>query len=401
MSRSVGPWPWTLALGLMTAAFGVRAQAVGLVAVEWSAPPGCPGANVVEQRVTELAGAISRSTPLNAKGHVSVVEGGVTLHLETLDAGQTFVRDVELPTCEQAAETAALILAMALRAEVGAPLGLPAVAPTSPNTSASLPPSSPAPPPPAPSLVAPTRTETPPPAVQPARTGPTLAPGGAVFVPPPPGSTEVGQPPTPSANAVRQVPGDITAPPARGVMPAIPTSPRVFAASVAGSVVWGLVPRALWALTAHAAWLPLPWRFELTGTFAPSQRISLPSDADRGGEFIWWSAAARGCYALQQPRTSSSPFGALVCVGGEGGQLRGKAYGTTLREVGVSPWLAVNAGLGGGLALGDRVELIARMEVAAPLRRDRFVLENAGDASLVARPGLLLGKLSVGVEVEF
>ncbi len=116
---------------------------------------------------------------------------------------------------------------------------------------------------------------------------------------------------------------------------------------------------------------------------------------------MWWSAGARGCYSLHEPQAGGSPLGAFVCVGGEGGQLRGVGFGTTLDEAGVSPWVAVNGGLGGVLALIERVRLLVRMELAAPLWRDRFVLQSTESPSLVARPGTVVAKLGLGVEVPF
>ncbi len=132
-------------LGVLTAA---EAQEVNLIELTWSAPPGCPGALVVERRVIELTGALTRSTPLRAKADVSVIDGGVRLHPETQDAGQTFVRDVQLPSCDQAAETAALIFAMALRAELQTPPVAPVASPTPVPLESSTVPTLPLPPPP-------------------------------------------------------------------------------------------------------------------------------------------------------------------------------------------------------------------------------------------------------------
>jgi hypothetical protein len=371
----------------------VPAQSVNLVALEWFAEETCPDGASIARRVSDLAGPMTRHEPLRATGVVSNASRGVRLHLETHDAGQTFVRDVDLPTCQQAAETVALILAMALRGEVAETVGN---APPEPSAGAPAAESSRAdvstlPPPPMPSAP------------------PPPPPGAEVSIPPP----ALVRPNEPSLEPESRVgvaaPERVTLRPVdkRALVETPPEAPERFSSTANGpsfgagaALGWAIVPRALWSVTAQAAFTVEPWRFELVAGLAPPQRSSLPEDASRGGEFVLWHAGIRSCYLVSVQ--ALAPLRGLACLGAEGGQLRAEGFGTTLRELGISPWWALSGGLGVLVELADQARVVVRMEGVAPLRRDSFVLSNprVGEGK-VAEPAALVGRLGLVFEVVF
>lgn len=352
------------------------AQEVNLVDLRWDSPVGCPGVEVVERRVRELAGSLERESRLSAVGRVVVDNGSFELHLETYDAGRKFVRDVKLTTCDQAAETAALILAMALRAELSTPAADPENGEAQSMSRVTTEPSLQH----APDVALQTQVLA---AELPSGPAPIASSNNTASAPLPPAANrepELSSPETPTATARSQ-----------------------FAASLTAAVNWGIAPEALWSLDAAVAWLPAPWRVEVVGGFAPAQRFALKLDPMRGGEFVWWNVGVRGCYAFLQGSSVAAPLAVSSCVGGEAGELRGVGFGTTLRQEGISPWASLYGGASGTWALFERLRLLARAELAAPLSRDSFVLRNTDEQNnnLVARPAGVVGRLKVGVEGLF
>jgi hypothetical protein len=366
-----------MSFALLTWVAGSGAQGVNVVALQWDTPTGCPGSDVVLRRVYELSGVLTRSAPMIARGEVSARSSGVHLHLETRDAGQTFVRDVKSPTCEQAAETAALILAMALHAEL--------VVPERPAASVSV----------TPSNTATSTTPVPPSAPEQPPSAPEQPPSAPELLDSVPG---------------RKIPSATARPPATqptAVNPSLAepvvTYHRYLAFSLGGTAAWGVLPGTSWSVTAGAALtFESPWRVEVAGSFAPPQRFALASDMTRGGEFVLWSAGARGCYVVAPPGRGALGLGALACVGGEGGQLRGVGFGTGWSEQGFSPWVAVNGSLSALAAVTERLHVLVRLEALAPLWRDNFVLETSdGVDGRVASPSRIAGRAGAALELTF
>lgn len=360
--------------------------AANLVSLAWVTPEACPSGAEVSQRVRELAGVFERREPLRASGQVTATAGGVRLHLETRDAGQTFVRDVDLPTCAEAAETAALILAMALRAETAGGDGKanplePGLSAPSEALSAALPPGLPEVPTPG--------NETPPTVPEPQRAS---APSG-VSRSLPDASTE-----RPDVAATEPALTRVPNKKAEGN----PTPSRYpWSLGGGGNVAWAVLPKALWSGGLWGGVTFDGWRFEVAAAIAPPRRVSLANDATRGGEFVAWSIGVRGCYVAAGSGPEAIVRG-LVCAGAEGGQLRARGFGTALREQGVSPWWALDAGLGGLVRIASQVTGVLRVELVAPLWRDSFVLRSPGVSDgRVAQSSPVVGRLGLGVEVAF
>jgi hypothetical protein len=85
--------------------------------LEWSAPAGCPGPSAVLEQVKDLEVDADRSRQLSARGVVRERDqGGFSVLVETKGDGAGS-RTIEVDSCAQAVEAAALVLSLALEKE--------------------------------------------------------------------------------------------------------------------------------------------------------------------------------------------------------------------------------------------------------------------------------------------
>jgi hypothetical protein len=105
------------------------------VALEWSAPAGCPDGEAVRRRIETLAGP---GVAVGARAVVTEAPDGYHIALEVRAGGMSGERVLVAPTCEAAAESIIAIVGLAATAGVSPPATAPARSPEA----------SPAPPPP-------------------------------------------------------------------------------------------------------------------------------------------------------------------------------------------------------------------------------------------------------------
>src|SRR5690606_19175919 len=111
-------------LGAMMAAIA----APGLT-LRWEAPAGCPGEAEVLARVIQMTGEqAAGSTSLQARGKVQAPSPGRwTLELELVGETGTGHRSLEAARCEELAEAAALVVAIAVDPQAGGLVPAPPV----------------------------------------------------------------------------------------------------------------------------------------------------------------------------------------------------------------------------------------------------------------------------------
>jgi hypothetical protein len=115
--------------------------------------------------------------------------------------------------------------------------------------------------------------------------------------------------------------------------------------------------------------------------------------SSEGGTFSLLRAAGRGCYALLAGRWTIGPCAALAVE-----WTRAQAFGSEVlsTQVGTAVVLA-----GGGTArvrLAPALGLRGDLEVAAPLGRPSYVIENTG---FVHRSAVVVGRAGLGIELYF
>jgi hypothetical protein len=138
--RRIPAAPWLAMVGI--AVFPARAagDAPG-VALEWSAPAGCPDGEAVRRRIETLAGP---GVAVGARAVVTEAPDGYHIALEVRAGGMSGERDLIAPTCEAAAESIAAIVGLAATAGVSPPATTPTRSPAAPPAP-SPPPTTPAP----------------------------------------------------------------------------------------------------------------------------------------------------------------------------------------------------------------------------------------------------------------
>jgi hypothetical protein len=311
----------------------------------WSAPVGCPSAELVESKVAALIPPAVREQRWRAD---AVVERGSddmwTLHLSTETEGHAQQRDIVAPSCEQLVDVASIVLAVAVDPRTYAPEQPPASGPaaTRAGVAGDL-------------AVAPRPSNIP--------------------APVPLASTS----PAPTTEQARSIQS---------------RNDRPFALSLVagGSAGVGATPAFGWG--AGVVWIPDPFRVELDALWFPASHIeAVPSVI--GGRFDLLVGALRACW--------SPTHGALrlsACAGGEAGRLRatGDATATVTSFTADSAWVAAKAG---GLfvwSATNRVGVRLNVDAVVPFTRNHFFVQYAEQ---VHTPAPLAGQAFAGVETRF
>jgi hypothetical protein len=81
---------------------------------------------------------------------------------------------------------------------------------------------------------------------------------------------------------------------------------------------------------------------------------------------------------------------------GELGRIRGTGVGLDAERTASSRWTAVGAGLGVGWPMSEHARLVGTFELAVPLARPRFMLEQGSD---LYQPGAAAARCALGLEV--
>lgn len=304
----------------------------------WNAPPECPTAAEIEQRIRALLpGEPVGTGVLYVEGEVATVEGGVELGLRSRFAGHDDRRTLRAPSCAELGEATAVLLAIAL--EPGR----------------------------ADELVAPPET----PSERGDEEASDVAPAAA-------GNASTVEDPTAQAGR------------AASAVDVAPTSKRRSRRPSAGGlrIATGL----------EAAAMPLPsgvlqgaaillWphaRAELHGTWVPP-RVRTNEDPP-GARFQLGAVGLRGC---GQPlrRAIELP----LCVGAEAGATRARFEGTTTHK----PWVAALASVGVARAWGP-IGVWSAAELAGRIVGYRFL---DGDIELLRQFPVSV-RLLVGIELR-
>ena len=129
------------------------------------------------------------------------------------------------------------------------------------------------------------------------------------------------------------------------------------------------------------------FRFKVAGAWVPPRRATTDAGSIR---VMLGLAAVRGCVRL-----GSNPLESPICLGVEVGGMRG--FGERL-DARTGLWIAPTLSGGGTYWIRPRIGLRARLELAVPATRPRFVLAGPdGPVSLFASPPVT-GRVLVGLE---
>lgn len=286
------------------------------VALELTAPEGCPSASSIEQTVMELVHTVPPA-PLSARATIARLGERFTVTLVTAAGERTF--DGE--TCQAAADALTVILALAVdpNASTMPPVGAPGAAPA--PTPAPAPPSAPAAP---------------------------VAPVAPVV------------PVVPETKS--------TAPSAE--RPTAP-EPLTLGGSLVALIDTGLLPGigvgALGALRLNSGVVSA----EFSGKFLFPRSTTLDDGSNRGGTFRWAGLGLDGCLRVLDPLHS--------CFGVEVGGLTGQGFGVDQRFTSTATIVALTGGAVGRLEIDGGFSLEARLGVAVPMDRPVFGLEGFGE----------------------
>jgi hypothetical protein len=130
---------------------------------------------------------------------------------------------------------------------------------------------------------------------------------------------------------------------------------------------------------------------ELSGAYyAPRTR---EIDTGRGGRFELFTLAGRSCYAFFGSTFEWSP-----CLGAEYGTVRGSAFGVDDPEVGKGLWLAATMASTARWRITPWLGTMAEAQIAVPLVRPDYVIDNVGAVYRTDFVGL---RLLAGLESYF
>lgn len=311
------------------------------VAIEWSAPPGCPTAAAIEARIVELVGRRLGTDPSRVfavTGTIAAQDSGFVLDLVLREPDGTEVsRRLEAQTCAELGEPAAVVVAIAVVPpdEDSAPIVVPDAPP---------------------------------------RAGAPPFPSGA------PATIDAADPllSGPTVNATRREPRR--------------SSPRLRprgVLGVLGGVAGGVLPSVGGALQATLGLSFEALRIDLVVTHEFRRRVTRERG---GGMFDVTAVRPELCWTPGRGR-----WRIPLCGGPEVGVLRAGGFGVDVTRRVQHVWFAVAASAGVGVALHRFVALRLRTElVVAPMRRE-FTLDGAG----LSTTGPIGARATLGVEAWF
>jgi hypothetical protein len=332
------------------------------VSFSWSAPAGCPDAESVRSRARSLAGA---GAAVDATAEVTRADDGFHVVLHVRVNGSSGERTLTAPSCADAAQSVAAILALA----ASTPAAL-----ASPATSVAAP---------APASVS-TGTA-PPPA---AATGTAPLPVPSVATPPPPASAPSPAPapaPTPALAATRS-----RAPtPHPGIVEGRLEADAACDIGTLPSAAFGGEVRVSLAL----------WRRLALGLAAGAwlqQSDKVPGVG--GASYSLLTFDASGCYELLRRGT----IGLSPCLLVELGRIAAQGFDTS-QNGGARPlWAGVGLGARGRWEAARWLALVAEVDGVAPTARQEFsVGHGTGSPTPLYTTSLVAARIEIGPEVRF
>ncbi|PCC68077.1 hypothetical protein SAMN02745121_04580 [Nannocystis exedens] len=353
---------------LMAATIVAAAEPPPGLALDWTAPPGCPDEAEVYARVIRRTGqeAADRAS-LTARATVrEAAPGRWALTLELTGATGGGRRELSAPRCDELVEAAALVVAIAVDPRAALAGGAGVV---------------PAPP-------------------------PDVAPGAGAGEQ---GANDMSQGAGPSEQMVKDMsegpragpdaPDEMEAPvadppPPPAARPAPAEKPRrvqLGLRAAAGVSFARLLPRPSAAVSLALSLSGKRWRAELGGLYAPPVT---GGTAAIGGLFQAGAVELRGCPVLRRGAVEVP-----LCVGLQFGAMEGRGRGTDLvtTTTARSPWLAATVGAAVAWRPRGRVGLWLGADAIAALLRPSFVTAGGVKVHEAARFG---GQVLVGVEVQ-
>ena len=325
--------------------------------VQWTAPPDCPDREVL------LAGVARRRGRALAPGQVRVVARTTApgprsyrLDLQLDLGGRHEERVLTARTCAALVDAAALVIALAIDADPTASEQT-TPEPTTPKLTT-------------PKLTTPELT-TP----EPASPDPPVEP-----VAPPPSVA----PPVVLDELAPAPPAAPVAPPRRG--------PGGFL-RLQGLAEYGALPGPTGGVDLAGGLLWRRIRLELQASYLAPRTVTTPQGRVRASLV---AGAVLGCARLGR--------GALelpLCAGLELGAMPGVADGPDLHATSAGRWFAALLGVGAIWRVHPRIGLSAALQGLAAIHRPTFVLRDPGPEVVLFDPGVVSGRLVLGIELRF
>ena len=357
MRRSHGSEICSAVLVSLAVALGnPPAAAAEQLALDWAAPPECPGPEAVRTRVGELLGPPREEQPrpeLSVTGRVTHDDRGYHLEIESVAGGTRGRRRLSAESCDELTAAGAVVIALAIDpGAVGRADAESVAAFEEPLPSDSQP-------------------------------VPT-SPAGAEPLPPQ-------QPVETPAPAPPNVPSQAPEEPAEE--PADPGSPYV---GLAALVEAGVLPSVGAGLALLAGWEFSQWRAEFNASYFPQRFAESDDDPEQGAD-IQLAAGSAGWWWTLVPGTTAFAAGMAV----EGGYFYAKGRSLNANESTWIPWLALRSGVELSFAGGGPVSLLIRAEAAIPLGRSEFGFRRNGEWQPVHRPWPVAPRGALGLRVAF
>ncbi|MCY0992641.1 hypothetical protein OV203_36215 [Nannocystis sp. ILAH1] len=352
---------------LMAATIVAAAEPPPGLALDWTAPPGCPDQAEVYARVVRRTGqeAADRAS-LTARGTVrEAAPGRWSLTLELAGATGGGRRELSAPRCEELVEAAALVVAIAVDPRAALATG-EVVVPAPPSEVAQGAGAN--------GHVAEDMSQ---------RAGSN----GQVW-------KDMSEGPKAQPRATDEMEAPVAEEPARAEEPAPAGKPpgvRVGLRAAAGVSFARLLPRPSAAVGLALSVSGKRWRAELGGLYAPPVT---GGDDVIGGLFQAGAVELRGCPVLRRGAVEVP-----LCVGLQIGAMQGRGRGSGLATTTTarSPWLAATVGAAVGWRPRGRVGLWLGADAIVALLRPSFVTAGGVKVHEAARFG---GQVLAGVEVR-
>jgi hypothetical protein len=328
------------------------------VDVQWAGDPTCPSDQFRRSLAGHLAG-VAAGPPIRVVVTVRAQQHAWSAELALTTPDGPGVRSVSGPTCASVSAAAAFITALVVDPDLRVPEPAPAAARPPPDP-----------------VVAP-----------PAEPAPSPSPEPVVAPPAEPAPS-----PSPSTATTDLAPDPIAAQPRPAPSRSPPRRVRGFLRLAGGLEALGL-PRVGPQLSPGVGLIGPRWRVELGAVYRAPTRATSAVAPDVGGAIRLWALGLRGC-GVVHPRPLEVP----LCLGVEAGQARGDGFGVDDPQRVRLPWLAVTAGPALAWAPRPWIAVWLGLDVAVPLIRARFAVENLGDIHQPAPASL---RAALGLESRF
>jgi hypothetical protein len=201
-----------------------------------------------------------------------------------------------------------------------------------------------------------------------------------------------------SPSKMQQVPPLPPGPPTQIVTSRDPSRSITVITSALLGLDTGALPRLSEVASAQVGVGMPRWALFGAGHMWGKSKAELPGVKGMGGDFSLWTVSGTACFWIAGTLPAVD-----LCVGGEAGRLSGESFGVRKPGKGASLWLAPLAGISAKLPVNPTLALVLGTEVAAPLIRHGFYLQEVGaeESSRVYRPAPFSARLNFGLSLGF